>query len=133
MKKGTLTCYGGEFEEISVQVDVDPGAVVGQRDAGAVPPHRQVLVQAEAQTSQPHLDRLSPGERASPPGVILHQHLGVSDTRDEGEVSCFTESFHRFWVKLRIIQQQMFKHCGLMGILDEDWYQFHLSAFSGKN
>lgn len=31
-------------------------------------------MQAEDQTAQPHLDRLSPGEGASPPGVILHQH-----------------------------------------------------------
>lgn len=71
-----LTCDGGEFEQVSVQVDVHPGAVVGQGDAGAVPPDRQVLVEAEDQTSQPHLHRLSPGEGASPPGVVLHQHLG---------------------------------------------------------
>lgn len=41
------TCDGGEFEQVSVQVDVHPGAVVRQGDAGAVPPDRQVLVETE--------------------------------------------------------------------------------------
>lgn len=68
------TCDGGEFEQVSVQVDVHPGTMVGQGDAGTVPPDRQVLVQAEAQTAQPHLDRLSPGEGAGPPSIVLHQH-----------------------------------------------------------
>ena len=71
-----LTCDGGELEQVSIQVDVHPGAVVRQGDAGAVPPDRQVLLEAEDQISQPDLYRLSPGEGASPPGVILHQHLG---------------------------------------------------------
>lgn len=70
-----LTCDGGEFEQVSVQVDVHPGAVVGQGDASAVPPDRQVLVEAEDQTSQSHLNRLSPGEGTSPPGIVSHQHL----------------------------------------------------------
>lgn len=73
-----LTCDGGEFEQVSVQVNMHPGAVVGQGDAGAVPSNREVLVEAEDQTTKPHLNRLSPGEGTSPPGVILHQHLVVS-------------------------------------------------------
>lgn len=56
------------------------GAMVGQGNAGAVPPDRQVLVETEAQTSQPNLNRLCPGERTSPPGVIFYQNLG--DKRD---------------------------------------------------
>lgn len=71
-----LTCDCGEFEQVSVQVDVHPGAVVGQGDAGAVPPDRQVLVEAEDQTSEPDLNRLGPREGTSSPGVVLHQHLG---------------------------------------------------------
>lgn len=71
-----LTCNGGEFEQVSVQVNMHPGAVVGQGNAGAVPPDRQVLVETEAQTSQPYLNRLSPGEGTSPPGVIFYQNLG---------------------------------------------------------
>lgn len=74
------TCDGGEFEQVSVQVDVHPGAMVGQRDAGAVPAHREVLVEAEDQSSQSDLHRLSPGEGASAPGVVLHQHLRKSTT-----------------------------------------------------
>jgi len=70
-----LTCDGGEFEEVPVQVDVHPGAVVGQRDAAAVPPHREVLVEAEGHGAQPHLHGLRPGEGARAPGVVLHQHL----------------------------------------------------------
>lgn len=70
-----LTCDGGEFEQVSVQVDVHPRAVVGQGNAGAVPPHSQVLVETEDQTSQPDLNRLSPREGTSPPGVVLHQNL----------------------------------------------------------
>lgn len=69
---GELTCDGGEFEQVSVQVDMNSRAVVGQGDSGTVPPDRQVLVQAEDQTAQPHLNRLSPGEGASPPSIILH-------------------------------------------------------------
>lgn len=68
------TCNGGEFEQVPVQVDVHPRAVEGQRDASPVPSDRQVLVQAEDQTAQPYLNRLSPGEGASPPGIVLHQH-----------------------------------------------------------
>lgn len=68
------TCDGGEFEQVSIQVDVHPRAVVGQGDTGAIPPDRQVLVETEDQTSKPHLNRLSPGEGACPPGVILHQN-----------------------------------------------------------
>lgn len=56
-----------------------PGAVVGQGDAGAVPPDRQVLVEAENQTSEPDLNRLRPREGASSPGVVLHQHLGKKE------------------------------------------------------
>lgn len=70
-----LTCDGGEFEQVSVQVDVYPGAVVRQGDAGTVPPDRQVLVETEDQTSQPYLHRLGPGEGTSPPGIIFHQNL----------------------------------------------------------
>lgn len=70
-----LTCNGGELEKISIQVDVHTRTVVGQGDAGAVSPDRQVLVQAEDQSAQPHLDRLSPREGASPSSIILHQHL----------------------------------------------------------
>lgn len=70
------TCDGGELEQVSVQVDVHPGAMVGQGDAGAVPPDRQVLVEAEDQPSQSNLDGLSPGEGTSPPGVVFHQNLG---------------------------------------------------------
>lgn len=69
------TCDGGEFEQVSVQVDVHPGAVVGQGDAAAVPPDRQVLVETEDQRSQSNLHRLSPGEGTSPPGVVFHQNL----------------------------------------------------------
>lgn len=67
-----LTCNGGEFEQVSVQVDVHPGAVVGQCDAGAVPPDCQVLVETEDQTSQPDLHGLSPGKGTSAPSVVLH-------------------------------------------------------------
>lgn len=70
-----LTCDGGEFEQVSVQVDVHPGTVVGQGDTGAVPPDSQVLMETEDQTSQSNLNRLSPGKGTSPPGVVLHQHL----------------------------------------------------------
>lgn len=70
-----LTCDCGEFEQVSVQVDVHPGAVVGQGDPGAVPSDRQVLVEAEDQTSEPDLNRLGPREGTSSPGVVLHQHL----------------------------------------------------------
>lgn len=68
------TCDGGQFEQVSVQVYVHPGAVVGQGDPGTVPPDCQVLVEAEDQTSQSYLNRLSPGEGASPSGVVLHQN-----------------------------------------------------------
>lgn len=34
-----LTCDGGEFQQVSVEVDVDAGAVEGQGDACAVLPH----------------------------------------------------------------------------------------------
>lgn len=70
------TCDGGEFEQVSVQVDVHPGAVVGQGDARTIPPDRQVLVETQDQTSQPYLNRLSPGEGTSPPRVVFHQNLG---------------------------------------------------------
>lgn len=70
-----LTCDGGEFEQVSVQVDVHPGAVEGQGDAGAVPPDRQVLMEAEDQPSQSDLHGLSPGERAGPPGIVFDQDL----------------------------------------------------------
>lgn len=68
------TCDGGEFEQVSVQVDVHPGPVVRQGDAGAVPPHSEVLVQTQHQASEAHLHRLCPGEGARPPGIVLHQH-----------------------------------------------------------
>lgn len=68
------TCNGGEFEQVPVEVYMHPRSVVGQGDAGTVLPYCQVLVQAEDQTAQPHFDRLSPGEGASPSSVILHQH-----------------------------------------------------------
>lgn len=70
-----LTCDGGELEQVAVQVDVHPRAVVGQGDAGAVPPHRQVLMEAQDQPSQSHLNRLRPGEGSSPPGIVFHQNL----------------------------------------------------------
>lgn len=66
---------GGELQQVAVQVNVDSGAVVRQRNASAVSPHRQVLVETQDQSSQSHLHRLGPGEGAGPPGVILHQHL----------------------------------------------------------
>lgn len=78
-----MTCDGGEFEEVPVEVYVHPGSVVGQGDAGPILPHRQVLVQAEHQTAQPHFNGLSPGEGASPASVILHQHLNTKE-RFEG-------------------------------------------------
>lgn len=78
-----LTCDGGELEQVPVQVDVHARAVVGQGDARAVPPHRQVLMEAQDQSSQPDLNRLSPGERTSPPGIIFHQNLQQMD--DAGE------------------------------------------------
>lgn len=68
------TCDGGELEQVSVQVDVHSGAVVGQGDTSAVPPHSQVLMQAQHQTPQTNLHRLSPGEGARPPGIVLYQH-----------------------------------------------------------
>lgn len=77
-----LTCDGGEFEQISVQVDVHSGAVEGQGDAGAVPPDRQVLMEAEGQTSQSNLNGLSPGEGTSPPGIVFHQNLQHMDHAD---------------------------------------------------
>lgn len=58
------------------------GAVVGQGDAGAVPPDRQVLMEAEGQSSQSNLNRLSPGEGTCPPGVIFHQNLQRVDRAD---------------------------------------------------
>lgn len=74
-----LTCDGGEFEQVSVQVDVHPGAVEGQGDAGAVPPDRQVLMEAEDQPSQSNLHGLSPGEGAGPPGIVFYQNLRQMD------------------------------------------------------
>lgn len=53
--------------------------MVGQGDAGAVPPDRQVLMEAEGQSSQSNLNRLSPGEGTCPPGVIFHQNLQQVD------------------------------------------------------
>lgn len=87
-----LTCDGGEFEQVPVQVDVHPGAVVGQGDAGAVPPHRQVLMEAEGQTSQSHLNGLSPGEGTSPPGIVFHQNLQQKDHADR--LSAMFYPFH---------------------------------------
>ena len=67
-----LTCDGGELQQVPVQVDVHPGPVVGQGDAGAVPAHREVLVEAEAEPGQTQLHRLGPGEGARPAGVVTH-------------------------------------------------------------
>lgn len=82
-----LTCDGGEFEQVTVQIDVHARAVVGQGDAGAVPAHRQVLMEAQDQSSQSDLDRLSPGEGPSPPGVIFHQNLQQIDDAGESRIN----------------------------------------------
>lgn len=49
------SCDGGEFEQVSIQVDVDAGAVKGKSDACAVLPDGQVLVKADAQTGRVQL------------------------------------------------------------------------------
>lgn len=84
-----MTCDGGEFEQVAVQVNVHPGAVVGQGDACAIPSNSEVLVEAEDQTTKSHLNRLSPGEGTGPPGVVLHQHLVMSKRKRE---SCFVSA-----------------------------------------
>lgn len=50
------TCDGCEFEQVSVQVDVHPGSVIGQGDTGVIPPDCEVLVKTEDQTSKSDLD-----------------------------------------------------------------------------
>lgn len=47
----------------------------GQRDAGAVPAHGQVLLEAHGARAQHQLHRLGPGEGAGPARVVPHQHL----------------------------------------------------------
>lgn len=69
------TCFGGHFQEVAVQVDVEVGRVVGQRDAGAVPAHSEVLLQADGAVAQHQLHRLGPGEGTGPASVVLHQYL----------------------------------------------------------
>ena len=46
-----------------------------QRDARAVPAHRQVLLEADGAGAQHQVHRLGPGEGAGPASVVLHQHL----------------------------------------------------------
>lgn len=69
------TCFGGHFQEVAVQVDVKVGRVAGQRDAGAVPAHGEVLLQADGAVAQHQLHRLGPGEGTGPASVVLHQYL----------------------------------------------------------
>lgn len=47
----------------------------GERHAGAVPAHGEVLLQAQGALAQHQLHCLGPGEGAGSPGVVLHQHL----------------------------------------------------------
>ncbi len=44
-----LTCDSGEFEQVSIQVNVDPCAMEGKSDPCAVFPDGKVLVEADAQ------------------------------------------------------------------------------------
>lgn len=69
------TCSGSDFQEVAIQVDVEVGRVAGQRNAGAIPAHGEVLLQADRAVTQHQLHRLGPGEGTGPACIILHQHL----------------------------------------------------------
>lgn len=69
------TCFGGHFQEVAIQVDVEVRRAAGERDARAVPAHGKVLLQADPALAQHQLHRLGPREGARPAGVVLHQHL----------------------------------------------------------
>lgn len=69
------TCFGRHFQEVAVQVDVELRRMAGQRDARAVPAHRQVLLEADGAGAQHQVHGLGPGEGAGPASVVLHQHL----------------------------------------------------------
>lgn len=69
------TCSGGHFQEVAVQVDVEVGRVAGQCNAGAIPAHSEVLLQADGAVAQHQLHRLGPGEGMGPACVVLHQYL----------------------------------------------------------
>lgn len=69
------TCFGGHFQEVAVQVDVEVRRPPGQRNARAVPAHGQVLLEAQGARAQHQVHRLGPREGAGPAGVVLHQHL----------------------------------------------------------
>lgn len=69
-----LTCDGGEFEQVSIQVNVDPCAMEGKSDPCAVLTDGQVLVEADAQVWCVQLHWFGPWEGACATRIVLHKH-----------------------------------------------------------